>query len=523
MEPDLVALERAVVPHLHPVAAAALAGIVDDTVGLGTDLTAHHRALADDPAFATYARQVVEAAGAGARAVAAGEVPYVAEKAFTAAEALVVERALAAGLWRDEPWVTAGFDLLADVVVAPDPAARSVPSQAMCFAVARALRDAPTPEGVAALDAATRTTRHAGVRKKFARYVRDARRHLVARPEVALRLTAAPSRRELTAWTRTLQEGWALGPSWTAVGWRALFHRWAPVSDVAARLVWTAEGVGSFRGAPDAYVDAGGRAVEVPDDAEVRLWHPAAVDAAERERWREHVWRERLDQPFAQVLREHYAAVDAPGFDGHVVDLRQLGGVARAEGWRSTGDGLERELAGVRAEIDVNGLHPGATGTSETGAARLLPAASLRRGRDAGPLDPSSLPVVPVSELLRSVDLVVSTSAVALAEPDARPGGSGGRSAGAPAGVLALRRALVAHALAELPPGQAGRVEPGGRHLVVDGRFRVHLATGRVTRDGGAVEVAPLKKHGLWAPSADPLLARVVGVVAALLATPPEG
>lgn len=29
MEPDLVALERAVVPHLHPVAAAALAGIVD--------------------------------------------------------------------------------------------------------------------------------------------------------------------------------------------------------------------------------------------------------------------------------------------------------------------------------------------------------------------------------------------------------------------------------------------------------------------------------------------------------------
>ncbi|MDF9716661.1 DUF4132 domain-containing protein [Nocardioides sp. ChNu-153] len=509
MHADLVALERAVIPDLGPVAGVALAEIVDDTVGLGTDLAAHHRALGDDPAFAAYAPRVVRAAAARARAVHTGEVPYVAEKAFTAAEALVVERALAAGLWRDEAWVDAGFDLLADVVVAPDPAARSVPSQAMCFAVARALRDAPTPEGVAALDAATRETRHAGIRKKFARYVRDARRDLAARSAVALRLVQEPSRRDVTAWTRTLQDGWALEPRWTGAAWRALAHRWEPVSRVAAALVWTAPGVGSFRGTPGAYVDADDRAVEVPDDAEVRLWHPAAAGRDEREAWRRHVVRHRLDQPFAQAFREHYAQEDAEGFSGHVVDLRQLGGVARAEGWRDADDGMERELAGVRAEVAVGGFYPGASGTSETGPVRLVPA---RASNESTPL-----PVVPVSELLRSVDLVVSTSAVALAPSDAGPGGSGGRSAGAPAGVLALRRTLLGHVLAELAPEQAARVQTASRHLVVDGRSRVHLTTGRVTRDGDAVEVEPRKKPGLWTPSADPLLARIIGLIAALL------
>lgn len=517
---DLVASEDATAGRIGPAALAALATVRESWAWPDIDLGPEYRALGADPDFVAHAREVLIAAAVRGEAVRTGAVPFVADGAFTPQEARVIERAVTCGLWVDADWVAPAFELLADVAVAPTDA-KSVPSQAVCHAIARGVRTAPTPEAVLALDAVVKRIRHAGLAKKLRRDVGTGRRGLAHRPEVALRLpaNAPPTKAQVTSWTKALEACWELDAAWPADRWSAAAHGWPAVSDVAVRLVWWADGVGAFRGTPGAFVGADDLPVVVPDDASVRLWHPAAVSEDEREQWRDHVRRHRVAQPLRQVFREHYSASES-GFHDLVCDARQLVGVSRTQGWTSDGESLCRAAGSVRAELDVEGpVYPGADGTATVRGVRV---GWVGRHPDSRwrtvvlvPADPGNpLPTVPVSELLRSVDLLVSASAIAR-EDD----GSDARSPGAassPGGVLAMRRTVLRHLLAELPEPDRARVALESRHVEV-GTFRVHLTTARVTRSGDPVDIEPSSETGLWMPSADPLLSRIVGLVEALL------
>lgn len=477
---------------------------------LATDVATEERVgaravLAARPEYVEHARAAVAAALERGRSLRTGAIPYVADRLFTPDEARVVERALVVGLEVDADWAARGVGLLREVVVAPD-AARSAPSQAAAYAVARAVLEVSTPEGLFALEDAARATRHAGLAKKLARYARDARRRLVQRPEVALRVPADTDLgpRQVAGWVRTLEAALALSPTWTAQRWVETVHARPELSAPAAAVVWTVAGGPSFRGVPGSLVTADDATVVLADDAVVGLWHPAAATEQERRSWREHVVRHRVDQPFRQVFREHYGDSDRVALAGDplpgerpVLDLAQLLGVARSEGWRidRRSDGiLERDLAGLRGRIGVRaGLAPGTAGTAPLSGVDVV-------GRGSA---------VAQSELLRSVDLLLSVSAVGL-DVVASPPSPFPQT---PAGVLATRRLVVGAVLAELEGGPPLRV--AARHVEV-GDHRVHLATARVTRDGDPVEVRPATGHGLWMPLEDRLLSRIVGLVVAL-------
>ena len=79
-----------------------------------------------------------------------------------------------------------------------------------------------------------------------------------------------------------------------------------------------------------------------------------------------------------------------------------------------------------------------------------------------------------------------------------------------PHGILATRREVLGHLLAELGDPRVGLDQ---RHVTV-WPCRIHLATAPVTRDGEQVEVTPAR-HDLWAPP-DPLVNRILGTVVAL-------
>src|SRR6266508_3255578 len=100
--------------------------------------------------YAAFARWALEAAAARLAAIHSGELAYQADQAFTRDETQVLGRAARVALLRDEPWLAALFGrLLAGVAVAPT-AARTLPSQALLFVLARAVEDFPTAEAVAA-------------------------------------------------------------------------------------------------------------------------------------------------------------------------------------------------------------------------------------------------------------------------------------------------------------------------------------------------------------------------------------
>ncbi|OLP04167.1 hypothetical protein BVU76_00425 [Mycolicibacterium porcinum] len=496
-------------------AANALGMLRDRWVFVGEDhdvLRALTEQLGKDPEYCEFAQRILTLADSRLAAIHEGTEPFVADKAFTAADARVIERAALVALNLDADWAAPITRILARAAIAPQAVAKSAPSQAAAFALARAIMAAPTPESVAGLADTTREVRHAGLKKKFTRYTKEARRAIGGRPDVALRLPleTAPTKAQLTTWTKALEAGWLVGASWPYQTWvDAAFA--APVAPISAGLVWRVVDGPAFLGAPGDFADAEGRPVTVPTASRIRLWHPAAAAPAERNAWRLRVRSLQLVQPFAQAFREHYTSADADRLvPAHaVLNVRQLTGLYRAEGWTSEGhETITRRVGAVGAEMWFDSpVYPGS-------GVETCSAVGLRVGALGMAVDGSVTlaaegcdDAAAVSEIMRSADLILSASTVAH---------DGGAATQSPAGVLATRRVILEHILAELR--SARPVQIGQRHLVVNG-FRVSLATGRVTKDGDPIEVTPKKRHGVWQPAADRLLTTIVGTVVALLET----
>jgi hypothetical protein len=140
------------------------------------------------PGYPDFARTALEAARARVAAIHAGEIPYKAEKAFDDGEKRALGRAVRLALHRDEPWLPELLDeLVRGIAVAPTQA-KTLPSQALLFEIARAAEECPTPEAISALRTARRITRHGGVPMQLDRKFKRMEPALAERLEVAFRI-----------------------------------------------------------------------------------------------------------------------------------------------------------------------------------------------------------------------------------------------------------------------------------------------------------------------------------------------
>ncbi|NOR99687.1 DUF4132 domain-containing protein [Mycobacteroides abscessus] len=499
-------------------AANALGMLRDRWVFIGQDhdvLRALIEELSKDREYLEFARRILTVADSRLAAIHAGTEPFIADKAFSADDARVIERAALVALSLDADWAEPIPRILWRAAIAPQVAAKSAPSQAAAFALARAIMVAPTPESVGGLADTTRDVRHAGIKKKFTRYIKEARRALAGRPDVALRLPfeTTPTKAQLTTWTKSLEAGWLVSASWSYQTWiDAAFA--VPVASISANLVWQVVNGPAFLGSTGDFADAAGHPVTVSAASRIRLWHPAAAAPAERDAWRLRIRNRQLVQPFAQVFREHYASTDADRLvAGHaVLNVLQLTGLYRAEGWTSEGhETISRRAGAVAAEMWFDGsVYPG-SGLETCSAVGLRVGALGIAADGSGTIVADGCHDLPaVSEIIRSADLILSASTVAVESASE----SGHSSTQSPAGVLATRRVILEHVLAEIDSAAPIRITQ--RHIEVNG-FRISLATGRVTRDGDPVDITPRKRHGLWQPESDQLLTTIVGTVVAVL------
>ncbi|MYR42911.1 DUF4132 domain-containing protein, partial [Streptomyces sp. SID5910] len=297
-------------------------------------------------------------------AIRAGEIPYRADKAFTDREVTTLGQALRVALLRDEPWLPALFDrLLPGTALAPPPA-KTLPSQALLYEVARAAQDFPTPELVTALRTVRRTVRHAGVPKQLDKMLKKADAALAERTEVALRLprtdfdtdgvlrrpagayeavvtvtdtatltwekdgrplraAPAPVRRDhaalvkdlrdlvkrlnaqLATLLRALEGGFTVDTTHPYAWWRTELAGHPLARTLVGRLIWEIEvAPGEWR----AVLPATGEALpSAPADASVRLWHPLRATPDAVRTWRDLLTERHLRQPFKQAFRETYA------------------------------------------------------------------------------------------------------------------------------------------------------------------------------------------------------------------------
>jgi hypothetical protein len=179
--------EVAAVAAAGPVALALLAEVAESRSYYSPPpLPDAWERLAGLPGYPAFLRAALESARDRIAAIHAGRKPFQADAAFTKDEVATLGRAVRIALLRDEPWLlTVLRPLVLGVAIAPT-AARTLPSQALLFEVARATEDQPTPELLTLLRGARELTRHQGVRQQLDRKFPKILRALGDRPEVAL-------------------------------------------------------------------------------------------------------------------------------------------------------------------------------------------------------------------------------------------------------------------------------------------------------------------------------------------------
>jgi hypothetical protein len=181
--------EVAVLTTLGPTAPALVAEVCGDgSYHSPPQLPDAWQQLAAMPEYAAFARRALRAAYTRVGDIQAGKIAYAADAAFGKDEVGALGRAVRVALLQDEPWLMDLLrPLLLGISVAPT-AARTLPSQALLYEVARAVEDLPTPEALTALRTARAAARHKGVHRQLDRKLQRIERALGNRSDVAFRL-----------------------------------------------------------------------------------------------------------------------------------------------------------------------------------------------------------------------------------------------------------------------------------------------------------------------------------------------
>ncbi|MEU8355246.1 DUF4132 domain-containing protein [Nonomuraea sp. NPDC048882] len=566
---SLAAAERDLVLSFDPVDRALLSETGPGSFGAPPESPDTWERLAQLPAYAAFARTALESAGERLAAIHAGELPFRADKAFGRAEVETLGRAARLALFRDEPWLPELLGKLLSLVAVAPTQAKTPPSQALLFEIARAAERFPTPEVITALRAARAATRHAGVIKQLDRMIKRAEPGLADRVEVALRMPSlgfgpggrmevalgshqaviAPGEsgefaltwrqgerpvkslpaavrkehpeevkrlrelvkqvnRQVSTMTRALEAGFAAESTLPYATWLAQVARHPVAEPVAARLIWEIEHApGEWQATLGAPEEPG-----VPEDAQVRLWHPARATTDEVFRWRERITEERVRQPFKQAFREVYLLTPAEEgaalserFAGHVVDYRRLYALLKTRAWQTPmlgpwDGGVEGEatrelgtrVAGDRWRVALHHeyLHDDPGEYALTGRIRF----DRHDGGGWREAPPAEVPPLVFSEAMRDVDLFVAVTSIAT-DPEWADRGQGRHldywretSFGSLAASGEVRRDALARILPRL--AVADRCTLDGRFLVVRGdlrTYKIHLGSGNVLMDPGDV------------------------------------
>jgi hypothetical protein len=130
------------------------------------------------------------------------------------------------------------------------------------------------------------------------------------------------------------------------------FERWKPwylehplVSHFATRLIWEFEVGGETRTAipwRGSLVHWAGHAVQLSNQARVRIWHPIRSDVQAILSWRCWLEDHQVRQPFKQAHREVYLLTDAERetqtysnrFASHIIRQHQFASLCRERGWK---------------------------------------------------------------------------------------------------------------------------------------------------------------------------------------------
>jgi Domain of unknown function (DUF4132) len=545
----LVAAEREVLAAIGVPALLLVADLVPQEFRRIAEVPDALSRLAAFEDYQAFARQALSEAVQRAEQIQAGVIAYAADKAFTHDEVATLGRAARTVLALDDSGADDILGRLARAVCVPPTEAKTPPSQALLYEIARSVADFPTPQALAALRTARALARHKGVLKHLDRITKRIERALSGRIDVALRLPdlgfrsdgtriveigehkvtitadgdvtlpvalrrAYPEEvkelrglaRQAKEHTRTLARVLDAGLFEAVTVTRAQLAATSLGWHVARRLIWEIE------------VEPGRWAAALADDIEaegpMRLWHPLRATVDEVRAWRERLDAQGARQPFKQAYREVYPITPAERetelyslrFAGHVVRNKQLYALMKTRGWQSPllgpwdgGDTAEarRVFGGWRITLALELVwwdqEVELAGTGRVSFERLVDG-SWR------PVPLAEVPPLVFSEAMRDVDLFVAAASVAN-DPEWTYDRFGEYWRDTGFGELSTTAALRREALERLLPRLriAARCTLTDRFLVVRGdrfTYQIHLGSSNIlVQPGGSyLCIVPARK-----------------------------
>ena len=498
--------------------------------------------LAHLPSYMAFAQRALATASEKVSRIHAGVDPYAADKAFSPPEGQVLGRCARAGLDQGAPWLDAVLaPLWKNASVAPG-AAKTMPSQSVAISLGRAVEEMPNASAISTMREVIGAVRHAGVKKKLLRMLRTAERRLADRPDLILQLPsdAKLTRTMVMAVRRSMEALYRIQPVFALEDWESRFRSHKEVFSIARDLIWRImqpdeEPFGAMpvlTGNQLSWRLADGTTRAADTGQSIVLWHPLVAEAGERDVWRDHIMKARIEQPFLQAFRQFYRPVEdelrrssTAMFAEHTVAIKSVMGVAQSIGWALGRDGGFSLRVGTHVfhfDFDRD-FHPGYDGTATTQSLCAYQTAGKKDARlqlaTLSTIDP-----VVLSEVLRNVDLLTSVGAfahdpqamAALANVRRRKQGSVGfhgvyvppDPVVVPVGQSAdMRREVLRRLYARDSPD----VSVAARHVETLGH-KIHIATARVTRNGEPVELElPTDEASVvWLPHDDNVLSLIV-------------
>jgi hypothetical protein len=294
--------------------------------------------------------------------------------------------------------------------------------------------------------------------------------------------------------------------TWPVADFTRLYLDHPLVSRLARRLIWTVDGAPAIHH-NNRFEDVAGRPVKITPATTVSPWHPISSTPDAVLAWRNRIEQLRITQPFKQAHREIYVLTDAERatrtysnrFAAHLIRQHQFRALATARGWTvgylggwdNSGSATPTRTLpahGLRVEFWVEPAHLPDAPTLPGGGSAFLSTDQLRfyRTGHADPLPLDQVPPLPLSEVMRDVDLFVAVCSAGN-DPTWQPQGNRvgdywhAYSFGDLSAPARTRRDVLARLLPKLKI--AGRCELTDRFLVVRGQlatYNIHLGSSNI-------------------------------------------
>jgi len=240
----------------------------------------------------------------------------------------------------------------------------------------------------------------------------------------AFKETIKDIKKTLQSQRHRLEASWRKKRVWELGHWQK--HLWdhTLASYIVHKVIWQFDANGQIWtgiGQEGQLVNVKNEPLNIPENAEISLWHPVNASVEEVLAWRDYMFDHEIKQPFKQAFREVYLVTEAERitetysnrFSAHILQHNKLWALAQQREWEyqgAYGYGLDSptiELPAYNLEVSLDVTFGGDTFDYVTTQRTIF-----NNPATDEPYQMDEVPLLAFSEMMRDIDLFIAVCSI---------------------------------------------------------------------------------------------------------------